>query len=103
MTELKHMRLEYRIRPDVDVEAVYLPLVTGFVASMRAHHASHDYTAYRDAKDPHHFVHVGHFDASVVPDMQAQAWFTTFTGRLRELTVAPPDVVMLGQIAATRP
>ncbi|MEO8552433.1 MAG: hypothetical protein ABI678_20790 [Kofleriaceae bacterium] len=95
------MRLEYRLRDDVAPES-YLPLVTEFVANMRAHDASHDYTTYRDTKDPRHFVHVGHFAPDVVPGMQAQAWFKTFTSHLRTLTVAPPDVAMLSQVASTR-
>jgi len=100
MTERKHLRLEYRLRPDVDVEA-YLPEVQKFVANMRDHDASHDYTSYRDVKDPRHFVHVGHFDAEVVERMQTQDWFKGFTAHLRTLVVAPPDVTMLAQVATT--
>jgi quinol monooxygenase YgiN len=101
MSERKHLRLEYRIRPDVDVDA-YLPEVKKFVANMRDHDASHDYTTYRDVKDPRHFVHVGHFDADVAERMQTQDWFKTFTAHLRTLTINPPDVTMLAQVAATR-
>jgi quinol monooxygenase YgiN len=100
MTERKHMRLEYRLRPDVDVEA-YLPEVKKFVANMRDHDATHDYTTYRDVKDPHHFVHVGHFDPEAVERMQTQDWFKGFTAHLRTLVVAPPDVTMLAQVATT--
>jgi len=101
MSERKHMRLEYRLRPDVDVEA-YLPEVKKFVAAMRDHDPSHDYTTYRDVKDPQHFVHVGHFTSDVAERMQTQDWFKTFTTHLRTLTVNPPDVTMLAQIAATK-
>jgi len=97
----QHLRLEYRLRDDVDPET-YLPLVTEFVRNMKAHDASHDYTTYRDTKDPRHFVHVGHFSPDVVPAMQAQAWFKTFTTHMRTLTVAPPDATMLSQVATTR-
>jgi quinol monooxygenase YgiN len=100
MTERKHMRLEYRLRPDVDVEA-YLPEVKKFVANMHDHDASHDYTSYRDAKDPRHFVHVGHFDADAVERMQTQDWFKGFTAYLRTVVVAPPDVTMLAEVATT--
>ena len=101
MSERKHMRLEYRLRPEVDVDT-YLPEVTTFVTNMREHDASHDYTTYRDVKDPKHFVHVGHFDSDVVERMQTQDWFKSFTARLRTLTVNPPDVTMLSQVAATK-
>jgi len=101
MSERKHLRLEYRLRPDVDVDA-YLPEVKKFVANMRDHDASHDYTTYRDVKDTHHFVHVGHFDADVAERMQTQDWFKGFTAHLRTLTVAPPEVTMLAQVASTR-
>jgi quinol monooxygenase YgiN len=101
MSERKHFRLEYRLRPDVDVDA-YLPDVKKFVANMRDHDASHDYTSYRDAKDPRHFVHVGHFDADAVERMQTEDWFKTFTAHLRTLTVAPPEATMLAQVATTR-
>ena len=101
MSERKHMRLEYRLRPDVDVDA-YLPEVMKFVANMRDHDPSHDYTTYRDVKDPKHFVHVGHFDAEVAERMQTQGWFKAFTTHLRTLTINPPDVTMLAQLTATR-
>jgi quinol monooxygenase YgiN len=101
MTERKHLRLEYRLRPDVDVEA-YLPEVKKFVANMRDHDASHDYTTYRDVKDPHHFVHIGHFDPEAVESMQTQDWFKGFTAHLRTLVIAPPDATMLSQVATTR-
>lgn len=102
MSERKHIRLEYRLRPDVDVDA-YLPEVMKFVASMRDHAASHDYTSYRDTKDPRHFVHVGHFDGGdVVEQMQTQDWFKSFTAHLRTLTVAPVEVTTLAQVASTR-
>jgi quinol monooxygenase YgiN len=101
MSERKHLRLEYRIRPDVDVDA-YLPEVKKFVANMRDHDASHDYTSYRDLKDPRHFVHIGHFDAAAVERIQTEAWFKNFTAYLRTLTVAAPDATMLSQVATTR-
>jgi quinol monooxygenase YgiN len=97
----QHMRLEYRLRDDVDPET-YLPLLGEFVSNMKAHDPSHDYTTYRDTKDPRHFVHVGHFAPDVIPGMQAQAWFKQFTAHMRTLTAAPPDVAMLSQVASTR-
>ncbi|MEO8844056.1 MAG: hypothetical protein ABI591_11445 [Kofleriaceae bacterium] len=93
----KHMRLEYRLRDDVDVEA-YLPLVAEFVTNLRNDHRTTDYTAYRDAKDPRHFVHVGHFDEDVATAFQTQAWFKGFTAKVRERTDSPPDVVMLSPV-----
>jgi quinol monooxygenase YgiN len=98
MTDRKHMRLEYRLKDSVDIET-YIPLVSAFVANLRKDDASTDYTCYRDLKDPRHFVHVGHFDDAVSTKFQTQAWFQEFTTKLRELTVHPPDVVMLSQVA----
>ncbi|HEX7700031.1 MAG TPA: hypothetical protein VF403_04905 [Kofleriaceae bacterium] len=93
----KHMRLEYRLRDDVDIDG-YLPLLTEFVTNLRKDDTTTDYTAYRDAKNPQHFVHVGHFNEDVAAAFQNQVWFKTFTTRLRELTVSPPDVVMLSPV-----
>ena len=43
-------------------------------------------------------MHVGHFDDEVATAFQTQAWFKGFTAKLRELTVSPPDVVMLSPV-----
>ena len=98
--ERRHVRIEYRIREDVDLDA-YLRLATEFVGNIRALRATNHYTVYRSAKEPRHFVHVGHFDADAVPVLQAQPWFQAFTARQRELTVAPPDAVVLAEVAST--
>jgi quinol monooxygenase YgiN len=101
MQERKHVRIEYRLRPNVDVEA-YWRRLKEFVAAMRAHDPSHEYTAFRDANDDRHFVHVGHFDPAIAEQMQAQPWFAAYTTHLRTLTVEPPNVTMLNTIASTR-
>jgi quinol monooxygenase YgiN len=98
---MKHVRIEYRLRDDVDLDS-YAAAVTEFVGGIRAHAASSEYTSYRDAKDPRHFVHVGHFDESIVADLQAQAFFQRFTARQREASVAPADVTMLLPVASTK-
>jgi quinol monooxygenase YgiN len=100
MQERKHVRIEYRLRPDVAVEA-YLPRLKELVAAMRADDPSHEYTAFRDANDDRHFVHVGHFDHAIAERMQAQPWFGAYTTHLRTLTVEPPSVTMLSPIAST--
>jgi hypothetical protein len=97
----RHVRIEYRLREDTDLPA-YLALVTEFVANIKALRATNDYTAYRDPKDARHFVHVGHFDVDVVPVLQQHAWFKEFTSRQRELVVAPPDALLLDEVASTR-
>ena len=94
------MRLEYRIRDGVAIDG-YMPVLAEFVANLKNDHRTTEYTAFRDAKDPRHFVHVGHFNAEVATAFQNQAWFKSFTTKLRELTVSPPDVVMLSQVAST--
>ena len=101
MSQRQHVRIDYHLRPDADLEA-YLAEVARFVANIGKFNASNEYTTYRDAKDPRHFVHVGHFDADVSEPMQTEAWFKTFTAHLRTQSVAPPDVVMLAVVASTR-
>lgn len=101
MTTQKHMRLEYRLRDEID-PATYEPQLEQFVANMRSHARSHDYAAYRDPKDSRHFVHVGHFLPDDVKAMQKEPWFDAYTTKLRTLTVRPPDVTMLELVASTR-
>jgi quinol monooxygenase YgiN len=101
MSEQRHVRIDYRVRPDADLDAL-AGHIRAFVAGLGAHHATTDYTSYRDAKDPRHFVHVGHFDTAVVPTLQGQAFFQTFTKTLREFTVADPEVTNLEVVASTR-
>jgi quinol monooxygenase YgiN len=98
MTDQKHVRIEYHLKDTVDLET-YIPLVSAFVANLRKDNATTDYTCYRDLKDPRHFVHVGHFEEAVSAKFQTQPWFKEFTAKLRDLTVNPPDVVMLSQVA----
>ena len=97
----RHVRIEYRVREDVDL-AQLTDQIAAFVAGMRAHHASHDYTSYRDAKDPRHFVHVGHFDPEAVASLQSQPFFRQFTTELRPLCVHGPEAIQLEAVASTR-
>jgi quinol monooxygenase YgiN len=101
MTEQRHVRIEYRVREDVDLDWL-AGSIGEFVAALRAHDGSHDYTSYRDAKDPRHFVHVGHFTPTAVTALQVQPFFRAFTAKLREACAAGPDVTQLVPVASTR-
>jgi len=101
MTDRKHVRIEYRVRPDVDLD-VLAGLIGDFVAGIANHDASHDYTSYRDAKDPRHFVHVASFQPAALAALQAAPFFQTFTKRLREFTITDPEVTQLSPVASTR-
>ncbi len=101
MTDRQNVRIEYRIRPDVELAHVEAAIGT-FVAGIRDHSADHSYTSYRDTKDPRHFVHVGSFARAASAELQAQPFFKTFTEALRGWTVTPPEVTMLDAVASTR-
>jgi quinol monooxygenase YgiN len=101
MSEQRHVRIEYRVRPDVDLDAL-TGLIRDFVAGIANNDASHDYTSYRDAKDPRHFVHVASFEPAALAALQAAPFFQTFTKRLRESTVTDPEVTQLSPVASTR-
>jgi quinol monooxygenase YgiN len=101
MTEQRHVRIEYRVREDIDLDRLAAS-IGEFVAGMRAHDGSHDYTSYRDAKDPRHFVHVGHFEATAAATLQTQPFFQAFTAHLKEACASGPDVTQLVPVASTR-
>jgi quinol monooxygenase YgiN len=101
MTEQRHVRIEYRVREDVDLDRLAAS-IGAFVAGMRAHDGSHDYTSYRDAKDPRHIVHVGHFAPAAAATLQTQPFFQAFTAHLKEACASGPDVTQLVPVASTR-
>lgn len=101
MTQTKqHVRVEYRLRPEVDLEQQKRD-VAAFVAAIHAHRATSRYTSFQDLEDPRHFVHVGEFDADAVPSLTKQEFFLAFTQLLRERTVAPPEATRLAMVATT--
>ena len=99
--ERKHVRIEYRVRPDVDLEELERD-ITAFVDGIRAHRESNLYTSYRDTADPRHFVHIGEFDAEQVAGLQQQDFFKRFATRLRERCAVPPEVTTLSVVRSTR-
>ena len=96
----RHVRIEYTLRPEVDIDA-YKSAVGQFVRDIHSHHASHAYAVYQHETDARRFTHVGAFDAEIVPAMQKEAWFETFTARLRQSAVNGPDVQMVAPVAST--
>ncbi|HEV7557376.1 MAG TPA: hypothetical protein VGO00_18040 [Kofleriaceae bacterium] len=101
MTDHKHVRIEYRVRPDADLDVV-TGMIRDFVAGIANHDASHDYTSYQDVKDPRHFVHVATFQPAALTALQAQPFFQKFGKQLREHTVTDPEATFLTPFASTR-
>jgi quinol monooxygenase YgiN len=101
MPNRKIVRIEYAIRPDVDVDE-FVGHVNEFVAGLRTHDAGHRYTSYQHAEDPRQFVHIGDFAEDAVPALQAEQFFRRFTAFLRERCASGPQVTPLAQVATTR-
>lgn len=98
--ERRHVRIEYRLRDDVDLDA-FKQRVAEFVAGLRAHRADSVYTSYQATDDPRRFVHVGDFAADAVPSLQAEPFFRRFSAGMRELCAAGPEVIQLVAVAST--
>jgi hypothetical protein len=96
----KHVRIEYRVRPEVDLDELKRDIAT-FVAGIAGHRDTSRYSSFQDAKDPRHFVHVGAFDEDAVPSLQRQEFFVHFTQRLRERCEVAPEATMLVKVAST--
>lgn len=95
------VRIEYAIRPDVDLDEFVIHL-NDFVADLRGHDPGHRYTSYQHTEEPRRFVHIGDFSADAVPGLQAEEFFRRFTGFLRERCASGPQVTALSQVASTR-
>jgi len=96
----KHVRIEYRIRDDVDLGAV-TAAIAGYVDGIRAHDAGHRYVSYRAADDARAFVHIGAIDVDRLADLQAQPFFGAFSAYLRERCAVGPHVTFLAPVAST--
>jgi quinol monooxygenase YgiN len=96
----RNVRIEYRLRDDVDLDA-YARRLGEFVAGIRRHDPGHAYTAYQHGNDPRAFVHLGAFDESRLPALQGEAFFTAYTQALRPLCERGPEVTTLHPIAST--
>ena len=101
MDRRKIVRIEYTVRPDVDLDE-FVTGVNDFVAGLRGHDPGHRYTSYQHAEEPRRFVHIGDFSADAVPGLQAEEFFRRFAGFLRERCASGPQVTDLAQVASTR-
>lgn len=98
---MKSVRIDYTIREGVEPSEV-TSAIEAFVAGIRAHHPEHRYTSYRHSKDPRRFTHVGDLVEQVLPDLQAQPFFTRFSAFLRERCETGPDVTWIVTVASAR-
>jgi quinol monooxygenase YgiN len=97
----KHVRIEYRLKPEVDLDELHRELRT-FVAAMHADSADHTYTSYQDVADPRHFVHVGDFDPDRIKPMQEQPFFQRWRAYLAPRCTSGPEATMLAPVVSTR-
>lgn len=97
----RRVRIEYRLRPDVDLERVAEEIRT-FVAGIAGSGPDRRYASYQDASDPRHFVHFGDFPAAAVAALQAEPFFVHSTAFLRQHCEAAPVATQLVAVASTR-
>lgn len=98
---MNHVRIEYTLRDDVDVDAVKAE-IRAFVRAIGDHDPTARYTSFQDARADRHFVHIGQFDPDRVAELQRQPFFGAFTGFLRERCATGPAVTPLAPVASTR-
>jgi hypothetical protein len=98
---MKFVRIEYTIRPEVDLDELKGE-VGEFVAGIGALHPENRYTSFQHAKDPLRFVHMGEIVEEVVPALQGAPFFKRFTTYLRERCAVGPEAIDLKQVASTR-
>ena len=98
---MKYVLIEYTLRDDVDLARVK-GAIAEFVAGIKAHHVSHEYTSFQHPQTPRRFTHVGAFEDGRTAELQAQPWFGRFTAFLRTCCASGPDVSMLEKVATTR-
>jgi len=101
MKNIRFVRIEYTVRPDVDLEEL-TGAITEFVASIQAHNAENRYTSYQQSENRRSFVHIGELVEEALPALQAEPFFARFTSFLRERCAAGPDVTVLARVASTR-
>ncbi len=98
---MKIVRIDYTVRDDVDLDQVKAAIAK-FIAGIRAHDASHQYTSFVHVASPRQFTHLGIIAADRLADLQAQPFFGDFAGFLRAHCVRGPEVTWLDQVASTR-
>ena len=92
-TNTKYVRIEYTIRPDVDLDEVKRE-ITDFIAAIGAHHAEHRYTSFQLEEDPRRFIHIGELVADAMPPLQAQPFFRSFADFLRARCIRGPEATL---------
>jgi len=97
-TNTKYVRIEYTIRPDVDLDEVKRE-ITDFIAAIGAHHSEHRYTSFQLEEDPRRFIHIGELVADAMPPLQAQPFFRSFADFLRARCIRGPEATRLGRVA----
>ena len=98
---MKIVRIDYTLRDDASIDALKAAIAT-FVAGIRAHHPSHEYTSFQSTASPRRFTHLGKFEPSRLPDLQAQPFFGQFSAFLKAQCASGPDATWLEEIATTR-
>lgn len=96
----KHIRVDYTVKPDVDLDNLKVE-IWGFVAGIRTHHPEHRYTSFQHPADPTRFIHIGELVEEALPDLQKQPFFRHFTEYLPAQCSIGPKVTRLVRIAST--
>ena len=100
-TPRRHVRVDYRVREDVDLGEVKREIAR-FVDAIRADSADYEYTSYQDVKDDRHFVHFGDFASDAVAGLQARPFFGHFTTFLGGCCRVGPEATLLTMVATAR-
>jgi hypothetical protein len=96
----KYIRIDYIVRPDVDLDELKAAIAE-FVDGIRSHNPQHRYTSFQHPADRFRFIHIGEVVEEVLPDLQKQSFFQHFTGYLRERCSVGPEVTRLDRVAST--
>lgn len=96
----RNLRIDYTIKPDVDLGTVK-EAISEFVVGIASHHPDHRYMSFQYASDPRRFVHVGEIVEEVIEDFQSTLFFQKFSRFLRESCAGGPEVTLLSRVAST--
>jgi quinol monooxygenase YgiN len=95
------IRIEYTIKPDVDLNEVRMA-ITSFVEAIATHHPDHRYTSFQSIKEPRDFTHVGELRDEAVDDLLTRPFFKEFSEFIRPKCSFGPEAVRLTQVASTQ-
>src|SRR5262245_14766077 len=96
---LRSVRIDYRLRPDADIDRVRAE-IQSFIAAVKGHDATHRYSSFQHLADARRFTHFGTFGGRL-GDLQAQPFFGAFVGFLRERCEEGPTVTELTLVSST--